>query len=65
MRQFIGRAPGRHASLTGDSAVDPKVQKLEVYIGKEWGKERNLAQLHTIGQFKHQQNSYTSVNVYM
>lgn len=39
-RQFNDGAPGRHVSHAGDRGVDPKAQKLGVYIGKEWGGDR-------------------------
>jgi hypothetical protein len=34
-RQFNDGAPGLHVSHTGDRGVNPKAQKLGVYIGKE------------------------------
>ena len=63
MRQFIGRALGQHASLAGDSAVDLEAQKLGVFMEKGLGLGKELPRFHMIGQFKLQQNSYTSVKV--
>jgi hypothetical protein len=42
-------------SHAGDRGVDHEAQKLGVYIQKKLGAGEELAQLHIIGQFKHQQ----------
>jgi hypothetical protein len=45
--------------------VGLKSRKLGVFIEKGLGMGKELARFHTIGQFKLQQNSYTSVKVYV
>ena len=42
-------------SHAGDRGVDHEAQKLGIYIQKKVGEGKELARLHTIGQFKHQQ----------
>ena len=42
-------APGRHVSHAGDRGVDPKAQKLGVYIGKEWGDRGNWRSYTQVG----------------
>ena len=45
--------------------VGLKARKLGVFIEKGLGLGKELPRFHMIGQFKLQQNSYTSVKVYM
>ena len=49
----------------GTTNVGLEAGKLGVFIEKGLGLGKELVWFHTIGQFKLQQNSYTSVKVYM